>query len=1110
MDKVRCSVIRILRLVPVAVWVIGIALAAALPLWQSGFLNTKAAGETPYLLARVHSISTALKDGVFPVRWMHDGAYGLGYPFFNFYGALPYYLASILNLTGFGIVIGLKITHTLGFITGAMGMYAWVRRHLSSDSAALVAIAAFTFAPMHMINIYVRGDSLSEFWAMGLFPVVLWAIDRVVLRPNPRTVTLLGICAAALIVSHNISALIFLPLAALYGIWMWLARPGINRFAALAAGGLLALLLSAWFWVPALAERSTVQTDGRMTEGYFYWGNHFLDDQLVGSDLAFDYVAFPPRLGLWQVILVGGGIGGAIIMSMRRRHPRRIFVWGALVFALSVVLTLSIASPAYEHISVLSYLQFTWRWLTITAISGAAVAAYAIEVWDSVPVRRIFCAAIVVVTIISGVAHLDLEFIPVVESDITAERLAEREYYSGDIGTTVTTEYLPAGMNPRIYSGPLVISSRNLKVLDGEASGHLVERHSARETWQVDVQTEQALVSVPVMYWPGWTAELTDGSKLETSAVEGISWVQMQIPHGRHSVYVVLRNSPIRWTANVLSLMGVMVGAIALWRFPLNLWQFTRDSVKRVHVQLFVVSVSALLVGRAMLLNDSSEGPTATQFWRNSYHHVYEDGLIFSDGTQLIDYDYPKDVFPGQDLEVSLSWKDPTDVVIELIPPLVNLWSVDLVLAYGSGTDTVSVPIPTEAAAGLYFVRLSHEGEIYDLTPIRIHAGERSPVVDPLADFGNALRLLDVRTEGLNHGRLNVYLQWQILREITQNYSFALRLYNPNGEQIAAHDGLMGGYGGYPPAYWQDHFSDWATLPGLDGIPPGDAYRLTITVYTPDGALDRTEIDNLVIRESPIQSEQIGGGFSGVTELLVSQVEQGDSVQVLCTWQGPVEDGWQVEWIFAEDYEVTTSLAPGARLDWWLPDQRYESRVSLPIPLEMEPKTYNVRWRIVDRDRSAVTSWQTTGSLDVIPTARTFVSSDMQILAQFGPIDLVEYDIKQWDNSLILDIVWNATANLQDDYTLFVHVMNPDDSFVVAQTDTMPRNGAYPVSVWLPGELVKDTVQVELSSVPSGEYVIGLGWYNPQDPTQRLEAFTASDDPLPSNLFVLPEQLEHP
>src|SRR5712691_1029737 len=145
---------RIPRRIPIWLLVAGIGLVAALPLWHDGFLNKRIIGETPYLLMRVQQLYTELQAGVFPVRWMPDGAYGFGYPFFNFYAALPFYIAAGLRLVGFGTILSIKLTQTLSFVVGALGVYAWVRPHLRSSAAAITAVALFTFAPMHLVNIY--------------------------------------------------------------------------------------------------------------------------------------------------------------------------------------------------------------------------------------------------------------------------------------------------------------------------------------------------------------------------------------------------------------------------------------------------------------------------------------------------------------------------------------------------------------------------------------------------------------------------------------------------------------------------------------------------------------------------------------------------------------------------------------------------------------------------------------------------------------------------------------------------------------------------------------------------------------------------------------------
>jgi uncharacterized membrane protein len=43
-------------------------------------------------VSRVVVMGRALIHGQFPVRWVSDLGYGYGYPLFNFYGPLPYYV----------------------------------------------------------------------------------------------------------------------------------------------------------------------------------------------------------------------------------------------------------------------------------------------------------------------------------------------------------------------------------------------------------------------------------------------------------------------------------------------------------------------------------------------------------------------------------------------------------------------------------------------------------------------------------------------------------------------------------------------------------------------------------------------------------------------------------------------------------------------------------------------------------------------------------------------------------------------------------------------------------------------------------------------------------
>jgi hypothetical protein len=76
---------------------------------------------------------------------------------------------------------------------------------------------------------------------------------------------------------------------------------------------------------------------------------------------------------------------------------------------------------------------------------------------------------------------------------------------------------------------------------------------------------------------------------------------------------------------------------------------------------------------------------------------------------------------------------------------------------------------------------------------------------------------------------------------------------------------------------------------------------------------------------------------------------------------------------------------------------------------------------------------------------------------------------------LVLD--WRARQPIQEDFTVFVHVIGADGR-IVAQKDNPPLNGNLPTSLWLPGVDFHDKYQVALpSSLPSGQYSLEVGLY---------------------------------
>ncbi len=78
---------------------------------------------------------------------------------------------------------------------------------------------------------------------------------------------------------------------------------------------------------------------------------------------------------------------------------------------------------------------------------------------------------------------------------------------------------------------------------------------------------------------------------------------------------------------------------------------------------------------------------------------------------------------------------------------------------------------------------------------------------------------------------------------------------------------------------------------------------------------------------------------------------------------------------------------------------------------------------------------------------------------------------------LALDIEWQALAPINQNYTVFVQVLDAQDR-IVGQVDAWPRQGTFPTSQWTPGEIVHDPYLITLSpDLPPGSYRLQVGWY---------------------------------
>jgi len=609
-----------------------LGLFAYLPiLSEPGVINT---GDSAFLLVRLHQLVLNLRNGTFPVRWMPDAAYGLGYPFFNFYASLPYYVAGLFNLLGFGYVWSLKLTQILGFAAATVFAYLLAKHVWASKAAALLTALAYTYAPFHLIQIYVRGDALSEFYAFAFYPLILLALLRLRQKPSFINTAFLALAYGGLILSHNISALVFSPFVALYALFLaapskmeigsWkleaCPEPGrrvgscktdrsqINKNEVLAAirfllAGLagigLGLALSAWFWLPALLEGKWVHLE-RMTSGYLHYSGHFRSTDLIQWKILFDYhgEASPYAMGAVQTIFAMAGTASILIWWTRRRRLERNSAFFLLMLASVTYLITPLSRPLWDAVPLLPFVQFPWRLLAVQALPLSFIIGHLARLPSKTTARLslrpetspssvealratgsprswrgIIAGALGLALLTTAMLNLPVEYLVI--DDVTREQVALYEYFTAYVGTTSRNEYQPRWVEPGPFTSAVLLNGGKKPpplAVQGKLSGaKLVAQGPTKERWLVDIASPQASLAFHTYYFPGWQGYV-DGRPVETQPIKGLGYIGLAVSQGPHQVLLRLERTPPRAFGEGLSLLALIliVGLLAVDSIPIH------------------------------------------------------------------------------------------------------------------------------------------------------------------------------------------------------------------------------------------------------------------------------------------------------------------------------------------------------------------------------------------------------------------------------------------------------------------------------------------------------------------------------------------------------------
>ena len=108
--------------------------------------------------------------------------------------------------------------------------------------------------------------------------------------------------------------------------------------------------------------------------------------------------------------------------------------------------------------------------------------------------------------------------------------------------------------------------------------------------------------------------------------------------------------------------------------------------------------------------------------------------------------------------------------------------------------------------------------------------------------------------------------------------------------------------------------------------------------------------------------------------------------------------------------------------------------------------------------------------------------------------------------SVDLVLYWKALDLVEQDYTVFTHVVGADGA-VLAQQDNKPQGGGFPTRDWFPGDVIPDGYSLALpADAPPGDYGLEVGMYL-LETASRLEAYDADGQRWPNDAIRLNEPI---
>lgn len=228
---------------------------------------------------------------------------------------------------------------------------------------------------------------------------------------------------------------------------------------------------------------------------------------------------------------------------------KAVLILGLLVlFVFSTFLTHGRSTPIWEHIPIMAIIQFPWRFLGLSifflSFAGGAVGIFS---------NKLSKTLIFVIILLAFILNIKY-FTPWNYSS----KVTDQDKLTGvawDLQRkSASLDYLPntAEMAPQSFAPALPTTI----IGSGSFSNYNVNTNSF--SFDAEIYSDFGSVNIPVMYFPGWTAN-SENKELSIKPYGELGTVSIELSRGKHIVQGRFEDTPARTVGNTITMVSFLI-----------------------------------------------------------------------------------------------------------------------------------------------------------------------------------------------------------------------------------------------------------------------------------------------------------------------------------------------------------------------------------------------------------------------------------------------------------------------------------------------------------------------------------------------------------------------